>query len=121
MKTTRTYDVVLYGATGFVGRQTVAYFARHERTQKHGLRWALAGRSASKLEEVRDACGAKAAGIIVADAGDAKVERIPDRDIEKLIADHLLVIGDADPVWRFEQRPIGKAHDQGGHDRPGVE
>ena len=25
----RSYDVVLYGATGFVGRQTVAYFAEH--------------------------------------------------------------------------------------------
>src|SRR3990167_7831612 len=28
-KPTRTYDVVLYGASGSVGRQTVAYFARH--------------------------------------------------------------------------------------------
>ena len=25
----RPFDVVLYGATGFVGRQTVAYFAEH--------------------------------------------------------------------------------------------
>jgi short subunit dehydrogenase-like uncharacterized protein len=25
----RSFDVVLYGASGFVGRQTVAYFAQH--------------------------------------------------------------------------------------------
>jgi len=61
---------VLYGATGFVGRQTVAHFAAHA----DGARWALAGRSAEKLEQVRQACGpgAAGAGIIVADAGDQK-------------------------------------------------
>ena len=66
----RSYDVVLYGATGFVGRQTVAYFAQHA----GALRWALAGRSATKLEQVRAACGpgAAGAGIVVADAADAK-------------------------------------------------
>jgi short subunit dehydrogenase-like uncharacterized protein len=65
----RRYDVVLYGATGFVGRQTVAYMAR----QASGLRLALAGRSKSRLEEVRAAAGPGAAdaGILVADAGDA--------------------------------------------------
>ena len=66
----RAYDLVLYGATGFVGRQTVAYFAQHA----GALRWALAGRSAARLEEVRAACGpgAAGAGIVVADATDAK-------------------------------------------------
>ena len=65
----RPYDVILYGASGFVGRQTVAYFA----AQAKGLRWALAGRSAEKLEQVRADCGAGAAqaGIVVADAADS--------------------------------------------------
>jgi short subunit dehydrogenase-like uncharacterized protein len=65
----RRWDVVLYGASGFVGRQTVAYFAQHAT----GVRWALGGRSADKLEAVRAACGAgaTAAGIVVADAADA--------------------------------------------------
>lgn len=65
----REFDVVLYGATGFVGRQTVAYFAE----RAGGLRWALAGRSPAKLEQVRIAAGkgAAGAGVIVADAADA--------------------------------------------------
>nr|WP_316644025.1 saccharopine dehydrogenase NADP-binding domain-containing protein [uncultured Roseateles sp.] len=64
----RPYDVVLYGASGFVGRQTVAYFAEHA----PALRWALAGRDEVKLRQVRQACGpgAAAAGLIVADAQD---------------------------------------------------
>jgi short subunit dehydrogenase-like uncharacterized protein len=65
----RAFDVVLYGASGFVGRQTVAYLA----ALPPGLRWALAGRSASRLEAVRAAAGPGAAGaaIIVAEAHDA--------------------------------------------------
>jgi short subunit dehydrogenase-like uncharacterized protein len=64
----RTYDVVLYGATGFVGRQTVAYFTEHA----GALRWALGGRSAARLEQVRQACGpgAAEAGIVVAASDD---------------------------------------------------
>ena len=65
------YDVVLYGASGFVGRQTVAYFAAHPQVKATGLRWALGGRSADKLEAVRKECGAKQAGIVVAEAHDA--------------------------------------------------
>jgi short subunit dehydrogenase-like uncharacterized protein len=65
----RRYDVVLYGASGFVGRQTVAYVAAHGA----GLRWALAGRNRDKLEAVRREVGPAAAqaGIVVADAADA--------------------------------------------------
>jgi short subunit dehydrogenase-like uncharacterized protein len=59
----RRYDVVLYGATGFVGQQTVAYLAAHG----GGLRWALGGRSAGRLEAVR---GDAEAGIVVADGAD---------------------------------------------------
>jgi len=86
--TRRTYDVVLYGATGFVGRQTVAYFAEHA----GALRWALAGRSAAKLEQVRDAAGAGAAsaGIVVADAGDAKA-------LDALAAQTAVVLSTAGP------------------------
>lgn len=71
-KPSRTYDVVLYGASGFVGRQTVAYFARHPQVKALGLSWAIAGRSADKLEAVRKACGAPKVGVLVAEALDSK-------------------------------------------------
>ena len=51
----RTCDVVLYGATGFVGCQTMAYFASHTGVKAAGLRWALAGRNRSKLDQVPSA------------------------------------------------------------------
>ena len=66
------FDLVLYGATGFVGRQTVAMIAAHADVLAHQLRWALAGRNRDKLEVVRRAAGASGAraGIVVAAADD---------------------------------------------------
>lgn len=47
----RTYDIVLFGATGFVGVLTAEYLAAHA---PEGVRWAIAGRDTGKLERLRD-------------------------------------------------------------------
>ncbi len=52
----RDYDVILYGAGGFTGRQTVAYFAAHAPSD---LRWAIAGPRRHTLEAARAAAGAR--------------------------------------------------------------
>lgn len=49
--TERSYDIVLFGASGFAGGLTAEYLAR---TVPPGCRWALAGRNQTKLEAVRD-------------------------------------------------------------------
>lgn len=69
-KTAPRYDIVLYGATGFVGRQTVAYIAQHPQVRASGLRWALAGRNRDKLEALQRELQVPQAGIVVADAQD---------------------------------------------------
>ncbi|MDX2228267.1 MAG: saccharopine dehydrogenase NADP-binding domain-containing protein [Leptolyngbyaceae cyanobacterium bins.349] len=65
--TERPYDVVLYGASGFVGQQTVQYLAH--RTQPGQVRWAIAGRNRQKLAAVRDQVGV-AVDVLVADSQD---------------------------------------------------
>ncbi len=70
----RTYDIVVFGATGFTGGLTAEYLARHAPEK---LRWALAGRSRSKLEAVRQHLAAinpalSALPLLEADVGDAK-------------------------------------------------
>ncbi|MDW4907030.1 saccharopine dehydrogenase NADP-binding domain-containing protein [Streptomyces sp. ADMS] len=47
----RPYDIVLFGATGFVGALTAEYLAAHA---PDGLRWAVAGRSRDRLERLRE-------------------------------------------------------------------
>ncbi|MGW1770803.1 saccharopine dehydrogenase family protein [Streptomyces sp. NPDC002104] len=47
----REYDLVLFGATGFVGALTAEYLAAHAPAD---CRWALAGRDLAKLERLRE-------------------------------------------------------------------
>ena len=54
----RTHDIVLFGATGFVGRLTAGHLARNA---PDGARIALAGRSLERLEKVRSGLDSKAA------------------------------------------------------------
>jgi len=65
--TERPYDLVLYGASGFVGQQTVRYLASHVFPKP--LRWAIAGRNRQKLEAVRDEVGVTV-DLLVADSQD---------------------------------------------------
>ena len=58
MKSERTFDIVVYGATGYTGRLVAEYLAHHY--QGTGPTWAMAGRSKAKLAEVRDLIGAPA-------------------------------------------------------------
>jgi short subunit dehydrogenase-like uncharacterized protein len=66
----KDYDLVLYGATGFVGRRAAAYLANHAHSPQ--LRWAIAGRDRNKLELVKQGLGeaASAVSILVADSRD---------------------------------------------------
>lgn len=70
MREDRECDLVLLGATGFVGRLTAAYLAENAPA---GLRVGLAGRSRQRLEKVRDGLGeaAREWPLIEADTSDA--------------------------------------------------
>jgi len=67
--TQREYDVVVFGASGFVGRITADYLAAHAPSD---LRIALGGRSLERLAAVRDGLGEVAAEwpLVVADTSD---------------------------------------------------
>jgi short subunit dehydrogenase-like uncharacterized protein len=70
MPTSVEFDAIVYGATGYTGRLVAEYLLK---TYGVGgdVRWAMAGRSAEKLAEVRDLIGAPAeTPLIVADAHD---------------------------------------------------
>jgi short subunit dehydrogenase-like uncharacterized protein len=106
MGASRSYDIVLYGATGFVGRQTVRYLA----ARGAGLRWALAGRNGAKLEQARAQAGegAKDAGIVVADAQDAAALR-------KLAAQARVVLSTAGPFALHGTALVDACVDEGTH------
>lgn len=53
MSSSRQYDIVVFGATGYTGKLTAEYITTHLPTD---LRWALAGRSQSKLRVIAAEC-----------------------------------------------------------------
>jgi len=65
----RELDVVVFGATGFVGRLVAGYLAGHA---PGGVRIGLAGRSGQRLADVRTGLGAAASAwpLLVADLAD---------------------------------------------------
>jgi saccharopine dehydrogenase (NAD+, L-glutamate forming) len=94
--TDRAYDLVLFGATGFTGGLTARYLAGQAPAR---LRWALAGRSQTKLRKLRDALAAidpRCAGLplLPADATDP--------DSLRQVAEHSrVVITTVGPFLRY--------------------
>jgi short subunit dehydrogenase-like uncharacterized protein len=70
MENNRELGIVVYGATGFTGR-LVAEYLNNQYGVNGEVVWAMAGRSLSKLEQVRDEMGISAdVPLVVADSSD---------------------------------------------------
>lgn len=78
----RTYDVIVFGATGYTGRLVAEYLATKGKDTAAGeaaprpIRWAIAGRNAGRLAEVKAAMEAidpacAAVGVVEATSEDA--------------------------------------------------
>ena len=80
--TAPSYDIVVFGATSFVGQILTKYLAEYLASQPEPVRWAIAGRSAAKLGELKQSLGAlgQSLPVIVADAV------IPGRRLRSLLS-----------------------------------
>src|SRR5580693_10602852 len=90
--TAREFDIVLYGATGFVGKLTAEYLAR----AGAGARIALAGRSADRVLAVRETLGESAQSwpVLVADASSAST-------LDAMAAQTQVVVTTVGPYTRY--------------------
>lgn len=103
------FDLVLYGASGFTGRQAAAYLARTfaQRTE-NPLRWALAGRNLGKLRQVRSGLGEAWAEVplLEAEAQDLAALR-------ELSAQTRVVLSTAGPFARYGENLVRACLDSG--------
>ena len=96
------YDLVVFGATGFTGKQVCIHLAR--RCEQKPWRWCIAGRSASRLNALSaelQASGATAPGIIVADIEDTQ-------SLREMASSGRLVLNCTGP-YRFLGEPVVEA------------
>jgi short subunit dehydrogenase-like uncharacterized protein len=105
VKRDRQHDVVVYGATSFVGQILCRYLVRRHGTEGD-LRWAIAGRSASKLDEVAASTGADVPRI-VADASDSAA-------LDELAASTKVVASTVGPYALYGSELVAAVVDAGG-------
>jgi short subunit dehydrogenase-like uncharacterized protein len=106
----RRFDVVVFGATGFTGGLVADYLARA--SARDPFRWALAGRSRQKLEDVQRRLaavpGAVAPLLVMADVGD-------EASLDALAASTTVVITTVGPYARFGEPLVRACAGNGTH------
>ncbi|WP_329415407.1 saccharopine dehydrogenase NADP-binding domain-containing protein [Streptomyces sp. NBC_00704] len=98
----RPYDIVLFGATGFVGTLTAEYLAAHAPSD---VRWAVAGRDETKLRRLRERLGVDV-GVLRADVSDPASLRA--------LAEHARVVATTvGPYVRYGEELVAACADTG--------
>ena len=88
------YDIVLHGATGFVGQLVVDYLARHPEGGRFS--WAIAGRNPEKLARIRKTIADRGTepDVIVVQAADKA-------SVEAMVSDAAVVLNVAGPFSQY--------------------
>mmetsp|Transcript_53500 Transcript_53500/g.171443 ORF Transcript_53500/g.171443 Transcript_53500/m.171443 type:complete len:433 (-) Transcript_53500:196-1494(-) len=116
----REYDIVIWGATGFTGQLATAALAGHTApffscklpnpgAPRAGVRYALAGRSETKLRQVHSECGCSVeVGTFVADSHDEAA-------IADFVARTRVVVATAGPFKHYSDLVVGQCAKLGTH------
>ena len=94
----RSYDIVLFGATGFTGGLVADYLAAHAPAD---LRWALAGRTLTKLQKVRDRLVASAGDTALADLPLLVVDAADEAGLAEVAASTRVIITTVGPYVQY--------------------
>ena len=105
----KPFDMVLYGATSFVGEITARYLVQEVGSNKE-IKWAIAGRSESKLNQLKAALGSDATDLPVITADSADPE-----SLDLLCKQTRVVISTVGPYALYGE-PLIKACVENGND-----
>lgn len=108
MSSDQKFDIILWGATGAVGRRVAYYFA--VRNEACGLRWAMGGRNKEKIEAVRAKLpkSAQAVPIIIGDSHDKQ-------SLDALVAQTNIVCSTVGPYSKFGSELVSACVGNGTH------
>ena len=104
----RRFDIVVFGATGYTGRLVTKYLAKKQTNSSEKFTWAIAGRSKSKLEELKNSVGAPQLDILIANSEDSA-------SMEALCQDAVVVIGCAGPFGLYGMPLVDACMKKGAH------
>jgi short subunit dehydrogenase-like uncharacterized protein len=103
----KKFDLILFGATGFTGKQTLLHLAQWVPAK---FKWGIAGRSRDKLNALLPLCesAAVAPSVVVADASDADA-------VDSLVASSRVIVQLAGPYSEHGELFIASAAKHGTH------
>ncbi len=104
--TSRSYDIVLFGATGFTGQ--LVFDALLNKQKAEDFQLAIAGRNLDKLESLRTKKGASHVGILHADSGDRK-------SLEEVARQAVILINTAGPFNWYGEAVVQACVQKGTH------
>jgi hypothetical protein len=96
----RTYDVVVLGATGFVGKLTARYLAKTYGVNKE-VKWAIAGRSQAKLDEMKSWLAEDIGLSEVLDVDCIIADTSVPATLPNLVQNTRVVLTTAGPFWNY--------------------
>ena len=99
----RSYEIVIFGATGFTGGMVAEYLAKHAPA---GLKWAIAGRSRQKLEAVKKRLAALGPG--ASDLGVIEASVDDDASLERMAAETRVLVTTVGPFIDYGE-PVVRA------------
>jgi short subunit dehydrogenase-like uncharacterized protein len=104
---TKKFDLILFGATGFTGTQTLKHLALHV---PKNFKWAIGGRNKEKLEALLPLCedAASQPSVAIADSTDAK-------SVDKLVASTNVIVQLAGPYTAHGEHFVASAAKHGTH------
>lgn len=101
----REFDVIVYGASGYTGRLVAEYMAKAHPEAK----WAMSGRNADKLAQVRDEIDVPSdTPIVVADAGD-------EASLKEMVASTRCVLTTVGPYQLYGSPVVAACAELGTH------
>lgn len=104
----KKFDVIVWGATGFTGKWVAKHLFTNYPQAK--LRWAIAGRNAEKMDEVREFVGDKDSSVqgLLADSNDID-------SLRNLVAQTKVIISTVGPYTLYGSKLVQACAESGTH------
>ena len=107
-KDAREFDLIVFGATGFTGKLVATYLAKNYGLK--GVKWAIAGRSQKKLEEIKAGLGDDVSSlqIVIADSSDVTA-------LNKMVCRTKCIVSTAGPFLLYGSELVRQCAENGTH------
>lgn len=109
----RKYDVILMGATSFVGQITAWRMAEYFRAQQSALKWAWAGRSVEKLQQVMTSTQQRLGGELTVDL--LQGDSMSAADMQSLAQQARVIISTVGPYDLYGEQLVKACAENGTH------